>query len=235
MARIRTIKPEFWQDEDLASVSETARLLAIGLLNIADDEGWFKANEMLVKAAIFPLCDTSSSIHTCLTELSRIGYISMYECSRGRKYGRVRNFNDHQRINRPTPSRINGIDGLTECSVSGDGVLTPGKERKGRERKGKERNIRQKKTELDFSSWPSRPNDKLLEDWLKKKKSAGGSVSQSAINTVGREVSIAVKNGFTVDECISAAENAGWRGFKHEWMGTPAGRDADYGSEVADL
>nr|MBF6067360.1 primosomal protein [Klebsiella pneumoniae] len=38
MARIRTIKPEFWTDEDMAEVSEPACLLAIGLLNYADDE-----------------------------------------------------------------------------------------------------------------------------------------------------------------------------------------------------
>ena len=36
MARIRTIKPEFWTDEDMAEVSEPACLLAIGLLNYAE-------------------------------------------------------------------------------------------------------------------------------------------------------------------------------------------------------
>ncbi len=40
MARIRTIKPTFWTDEDMADISEAACLLAIGLLNYADDEGY---------------------------------------------------------------------------------------------------------------------------------------------------------------------------------------------------
>ncbi|HBS0572930.1 TPA: DnaT-like ssDNA-binding domain-containing protein, partial [Klebsiella pneumoniae] len=48
MARIRTIKPEFWTDEDMAEVSEPACLLAIGLLNYADDEGYFNANPKLI-------------------------------------------------------------------------------------------------------------------------------------------------------------------------------------------
>ena len=38
MARIRTIKPEFWRDEDLSGLPAETALLAIGLLNHADDE-----------------------------------------------------------------------------------------------------------------------------------------------------------------------------------------------------
>ncbi|SWD82810.1 primosomal protein I [Klebsiella pneumoniae] len=59
MARIRTIKPEFWTDEDMAEVSEPACLLAIGLLNYADDEGYFNANPKLIKAAVFPIREPS--------------------------------------------------------------------------------------------------------------------------------------------------------------------------------
>ncbi|KKK60207.1 hypothetical protein LCGC14_3026700, partial [marine sediment metagenome] len=39
MARIRTVKPDFWTSEDVAAVSRNARLLFIGLLNFADDVG----------------------------------------------------------------------------------------------------------------------------------------------------------------------------------------------------
>ncbi|MFE1378139.1 hypothetical protein ACFW6S_04165 [Streptomyces sp. NPDC058740] len=39
MARIRTIKPETWESEDLASVPVTAVLTFIGLLTQADDAG----------------------------------------------------------------------------------------------------------------------------------------------------------------------------------------------------
>lgn len=62
MARIRTIKPTFWTDEDMAEISESACLLAIGLLNYADDEGYFNANPKLIKAAVFPIRETSRSI-----------------------------------------------------------------------------------------------------------------------------------------------------------------------------
>lgn len=63
MARIRSVKPEMWQDEELAGVSECALLLAVSLLNHADDEGYFPAHEGLIKAACFPLREPSVSIH----------------------------------------------------------------------------------------------------------------------------------------------------------------------------
>lgn len=136
MARIRTIKPEFYQDEDLAQVSEPAFILAAGLLNHADDEGYFKAHHGLIKAAVFPLREPSVSIHEMLIELSDVGYIRLFEGSDRKQYGVIVNFLQHQRVNRPTPSRIRQLDTLTEDSVSLHGQLITGKERKGKEGKG---------------------------------------------------------------------------------------------------
>lgn len=135
MARIRTVKPEFWQDEDLAALSAEANLLAIGLLNQADDEGFFKANPMLLNAAVFPIRETSSTIHCLISELSNIGYIKLFDGSDGKQYGHVTNFLKHQKINRPTPSKYAPLIEFTEETVS------PHTKRagKGKERKGKER------------------------------------------------------------------------------------------------
>lgn len=142
MARIRTIKPEFWLNESLSSISECALILAAALLNYADDEGYFNANEALIKAACFPIREPSVSIHGALTELSVIGYIRMASCA-GRKYGHILNFEKHQRINRPTKSTISNLnlDWLTEDSLRTHGGLTEDslQERKGKEGNGRER------------------------------------------------------------------------------------------------
>lgn len=139
MARIRTIKPEFWLDEDLALLSAETRLLAIGLLNMADDEGYFKAHPMLVKSAIFPFNDNSLNIHGMLNELYMTGYIDLIEGSDGKQYGLVRNFTKHQRVNRPQASKIRPLCAVTYSSVSDHGTFTDGKERKGKEEEqGKE-------------------------------------------------------------------------------------------------
>lgn len=135
--RIRTVKPEFWQDEDLAEICETSRLVAIGLLNCADDEGFFNANEKLVKSLLFPITEPSVSIHECFNQLVKIGYLKLYKCKKGKKtYGHVINFTKHQKVNRPSPSKIQPLVDFTECSMSIHEQVTVGKEQgtgKGRE------------------------------------------------------------------------------------------------------
>lgn len=110
MARIRTIKPEFWTDEDMSELSEPACLLAIGLLNYADDEGYFNANPKLIRAAVFPIREPSRSIPVLIQELSNCGYIAMYSTSDNKQFGHICNFARHQVVNKPRPSKIKGLE-----------------------------------------------------------------------------------------------------------------------------
>jgi hypothetical protein len=135
MARIRTVKPEFWQDEDLAALNPYTQLLAIGLLNHADDHGYFKAHKALVKAAVFPFSESSLNIHGMLTELSNIEYIELFQGTDGKPYGFVSGFSKHQKVNRPTPSKIGPLRSFTEDSLSIHGGLTGGT---GNREQGKE-------------------------------------------------------------------------------------------------
>jgi len=129
--RIRTIKPEFWQSEDLANVSDKAKLLAIGLLNIADDEGYLKSHQAIIKSQLFPFTEESLNIHGMLIELSNANYLTMLKGSDGKDYVCITNFNKHQKINRPSPSKIKASLEFTEHSLNDHGGLTIGKERKG--------------------------------------------------------------------------------------------------------
>ena len=54
MARIRTIKPQFWDDLKIGRLSRDARLLYIGLWNFADDLGVVIADPAWLKSKIFP-------------------------------------------------------------------------------------------------------------------------------------------------------------------------------------
>ena len=54
MPRIRTIVPEFWEDERFSNVSLPACLLYIGMKNFADDSGVILANETIIKSKVFP-------------------------------------------------------------------------------------------------------------------------------------------------------------------------------------
>jgi len=105
VARIRTIKPEFWQSEKLAAMSEHARLMAIALLNHADDEGYFMANVALVRAACFPFEDDSTKCRRSLDDLSCKGFVTIVDAS-NKQIGHVNNFLEHQRIDRPKKSTL---------------------------------------------------------------------------------------------------------------------------------
>jgi hypothetical protein len=109
VARIRTIKPEFWKHEDLCALPESTHMLAGALLNYADDFGYFNANPALVKAECCPLREPSVSIPESLRSLQEIGYIALGTCEKGRTYGRINNFSEHQRVSHPSKSKIQGM------------------------------------------------------------------------------------------------------------------------------
>jgi hypothetical protein len=102
VARKRIIDPEFWSDEEIGHWSYAARLFYIGLWNFADDEGRFKAPDALLKAQIFPY-EPKIDIGKLKKELNH--KIQWYEVE-GLQYGFIRNFNKHQRIDRPTESKL---------------------------------------------------------------------------------------------------------------------------------
>ncbi len=109
VARIRTIKPEFWTHEDLSALPEATHMLAAALLNYADDHGYFNANPALIRAACCPLREPSVSIPESLRSLQAVGYIALGRCSKGRMYGQIVNFREHQKVSHPTPSKIEPI------------------------------------------------------------------------------------------------------------------------------
>lgn len=107
MARIRTIKPDFFQSEDVAVLSYRARLTWIGLWTHVDDEGRCKANPRLIKGALWPLEDDVSSkdVSTDIDELERNGKLVIYE-SQGEEFIQILNWLKHQRISRPSQSKF---------------------------------------------------------------------------------------------------------------------------------
>jgi hypothetical protein len=77
MARIRTIKPSFWGSPTVAKLSRDARLLAVGLISMADDDGRFLCSTAAVNGYVFPNDDLPSPTNTrstaCATAASPSG------------------------------------------------------------------------------------------------------------------------------------------------------------------
>jgi hypothetical protein len=136
VSRIRTIKPEFWKHEDLSELPPETHMLAAALLNYADDEGYFNANPRLVQADCCPLREDSTSVRRSIDELSRIGYIRLFEGVDGKSYGHVTKFLQHQRVDRPRDSKIKGLEDSTNSRRTFDEPSAPewnGMEGNGRE------------------------------------------------------------------------------------------------------
>jgi hypothetical protein len=106
MARIRTIKPDFFTSLTVADLTPEQRLTFIGLWTHVDDAGRCVDDPRLIKAALWPLDDrTAADIEIDLKALTESSLITRYTLNR-KRYLAVTNWDEHQRINRPTESKL---------------------------------------------------------------------------------------------------------------------------------
>lgn len=139
MARIRTIKPDFFTSEDIVGISPLARLLYVATWLEADREGRFVWRPKTLKLRYLPgdQCD----IEALADELVSAGLVVTYEID-GQTFAEIPTFAKHQVINNresasTIPPRVTDASGTRDPRV-GDATTTPlmGRERKGR--KGRE-------------------------------------------------------------------------------------------------
>lgn len=85
------------------TISEGASLLAIALLNYADDDGRFEAHPKKISAALFPLRELSCTVPVGLRELEHVAFIRLYNGivnGQSLNLGCVVNFLRHQVVNK---------------------------------------------------------------------------------------------------------------------------------------
>ena len=130
MARIRTIKPEFWDSPSTAKASPWARLLFIALWNWADDHGRGTANLKELEGFAFPNDDqfTDSSGNTVhfrdlVAEVSDCFGVLFYTVD-NRPFYEIPTWNEHQRNERrskqskhPSPQVSQGVAEIP-CNVA---------------------------------------------------------------------------------------------------------------------
>jgi hypothetical protein len=165
MARIRTIKPEFWSDSKTGTLSDKATKLFIGMLNFCDDYGVIQFDLYEFTAKIFPFenfRENSRKIaKALLDEILPKGLAVMFGVNNeSNQYLWIKNFERHQKVDRPGKPLLPGWksgdnpksyaknknfeysdygihDGaITEFRENSRGLASP---RAGKERKGRER------------------------------------------------------------------------------------------------
>ncbi len=107
MARIRSIKPEIRRSLTVCAWPYPIRWTFVGLPGYLDDAGRGHDDTRLIKAELYPLDDdmTAKKIDKHLTTIAETGPLCRYEVD-GKRYLHVTSFGEHQRVNRPSPSRI---------------------------------------------------------------------------------------------------------------------------------
>lgn len=110
MARIRTIKPEFWTDERIVELSAFARLLFIGLWNFCDDDGRMVYSPKRIKLQIFPADDVQISelfgeLRGKSEDFGVKSLVDIYGIG-NTQYLQVSNFSKHQKVDKRTPSKV---------------------------------------------------------------------------------------------------------------------------------
>lgn len=128
MPRIRYIKPDFFQDEDLANLSFEGRLFFEGLWCWADRKGRLEYRPKFLKGQIFPYDNLNiSELIECL-EHPKIEnrpekqFIKLYEIS-GKKYIQILEFEKHQKPHHTeknsTIPAINALLTVKQPSING--------------------------------------------------------------------------------------------------------------------
>lgn len=102
MARIRSIKPEFWTSPQIVRCSLPARLAFIGLLNFCDDNGIHPASASRLRMQVFPEdVIQDDAVRALVAELIRSGLVAAYTVG-DESFWLVTGWSRHQKIDKPT-------------------------------------------------------------------------------------------------------------------------------------
>jgi hypothetical protein len=107
VARIRSIKPEFWTDEKVVELDFADRLLFIGLWNFADDQGYLDLRPKRIKMQVFP--GDEYDVVAGLRRLWESSLVALY-ASEANLIVHIIGWDKHQRVSNPARERFQADD-----------------------------------------------------------------------------------------------------------------------------
>ena len=215
MARIRTIKPDFFKHEELYELEKQSklpvRLAFIGLWTVADREGRFKWRPNQLKLDCLPYDQIDFS--RVLDALATRGFITEY-CESGvddgEKYGFINTFTQNQVINNREAESI--LPSPFDACMTRDPRGLCNSKWKGKEGKGKESENEDESSSLFLID----VNQEILKDYLKVRKAKkAGEFTETSFNEIKKEAS---KVGLSIDEALAYCCKRSWVGFESAWF-----------------
>ena len=148
--RNRILKKEFWCDEKIIELTPVERLLFLGMTNFSDDTGIQIYSAKGLKAKIFPA--DSISVGVIENGLSKMSKLGLIEFGNDNTLIRITNWDLHQKINRPYPSKYTFIDEGNSDSRNIHGIVCDDSLAKNK-KNNKNKNKNNNKENTDFLVW----------------------------------------------------------------------------------
>lgn len=227
MARIRSIKPDFWTDERVAAWPIGVRLTWIGLWTYVDDNGVGVYNDRLIMATLYPMDDPREAltrIRDSLAMLSRERRVVLYETD-GKCLLWIVNWKRHQRVENPRKHRYPQPDDCNHTvltCVSGDSreaFPSPSLERQDVLELfyAKEQGEGSREKGVPTSSGADRAEaataQTITAEWIDAYRRNGVSPTKSLIGQAARVVKELLDGGTDPKQVLEAARSAGGKGF----------------------
>jgi hypothetical protein len=205
MARIRTIKPEFFTSEDIVGLSPMARLLYIALWCEADREGRFTWKPKTFKMRYFP--GDSANVDKLCGEVRDAALVLVYVVN-DIEYAFIPTFHSHQHINpREAKSQLPeppaNVQTTREARVS-DASARVSDAQVGKEGKGKE-----------YIAPPDGVSASVWQDYQNHRKAKKATVSNTVIDGMRAD---AKSVGLTLEQAMQMQIKRGWTGFEPSWV-----------------
>ena len=106
MPRKRQIDPGFWTSEQVVGLSIPARLMFVGMISTADDEGRLKGAALCLKLTVFPGDAVElQQVAEWRDEVVAGGLANRYQVE-GTELLWMPNWHKHQHVNRAYPSKL---------------------------------------------------------------------------------------------------------------------------------
>lgn len=219
MARIRTIKPEFFTSEDIVGLTPLARLLYVALWCEADREARLVWKPLTFKLRYFPAdnCD----INAMCAEIIDAGLVVQY----GSGYAHIPSFKAHQHINpRESVSQLPDPDASTTrqprvgTRQARDSDAQVGREGKGKE--GDKRDATRDEEPTGFAdfwkTWPDtdrkQAKGKCLEAWKKASAERDAAVILAHVQSLKLSASWTKNNGEFIPAPLVYINQRRWEG-----------------------